>query len=500
MFDTVADMFGSDQIDAILERVSGTLSAAAVDGVFAGIIEKILGSVTELLTSPGETTAEALNAALGELGVAGIETFGGLLAQVCQEKEIDLIELQTWIGPQGVGKGALGDTLSWSERLFVREEDPGDFFRFLREEYELTDERVSALDGLRRRVPPALDDAILSIFLLLANEKSDTIFTGTGGIFHPRGGGGPRDRYRPYIAQYDVTGVIIKTGAMVESNWTNFLVTLELARSACYAAAGSPLSVTVDVWPRTVEQADYLDKHLIPAMREEGVKVRHWLMHIEPFDGETIAAMHRSGKRARDLYRVFGTLLQEVSRDPAVLGFEPRDFDILRVLGLKEASEEELSAKIDQIRTRGSEAMRRTALGLSARLREAMAEKISADDDDTRIIIAGLSDGIKTCLARVANRIESQARLDDLKMATVLFRLGVYYAETGLVALEMGSQLLPAGGRQESDGIGPQYESAINGVVTKLAEILSEGYDPENDTFRAFMKFITQLYLVRVSK
>ncbi|HDL64798.1 MAG TPA: hypothetical protein ENH12_05350 [Proteobacteria bacterium] len=144
--------------------------------------------------------------------------------------------------------------------------------------------------------------------------------------------------------------------------------------------------------------------------------------------------------------------------------------------------------------------MRRTAIELSARLREAMILKIPTDDADTRTIIAGLSDGIKTCLARVANRIESQGRLDDLKMATVLFRLGVYYAETGLVALKMGSRLLPAGGRQAPDGIGPQYESAINGVVKRLAEILSEGYDPENDTFRAFMKFITQLYLVRVSK
>jgi hypothetical protein len=496
----MADMFGSDQIDAILEQVSGSFSADAVDGLFAGIIEKILGAVTALLASAGEATVETLNAALGDLGVAGIETFGGLLARVCRQKEIDLIELQTWIGPQGVGKGALGDTLSWSERLFARNDEPGDFFRFLREEYELTDERVAELDGLRQQVPPALDDAVLAIFRLLANEKTDTIFTGTGGIFHPLGGGGPRERYRPYVTQYDVTGVIIKTGAMVDSNWTNFLVTLELARSACYADAGAPLSVTVDVWPRTMDQAGYLHQQLIPTMREQGLRVNHWLMHIEPFDAETIDAMDRTGARDQELYRAFGTLLQEVSRDPAALGFKQWDFNILRVLGLEGASEDELAGKIDLIRIRGSYAMRRTAIQLGTRLREAMAGKIPADDDDTRTIIAGLSDGIKTCLARVANRIESQARLDDLKMATVLFRLGVYYAETGLVALQMGSRLLPAGGRQETDGIGPQYESAINGVVTQLAEVLSEGYDPENDTFRAFLKFITQLYLVRVSK
>jgi|AntAceMinimDraft_17_1070374.scaffolds.fasta_scaffold20667_1 hypothetical protein len=500
MIDNLADIFGSKQIDAILKRVSGPLSVAVVDEIFAGIIKKILGSVTVLLASGGEATAERLNAALGELGSAGIETFGGLLARICREKEIDFIELQTWIGPQGVGKGALGDTLSWSERLFVRKEVPDDFFRFLKDEYELTDERVAELDKLLRRVPQALDDAILSIFRLLANEKSDTIFTGTGGIFHPRGGGGLRERYRPYITQYDVTGVIIKTGAMVDSNWTNFLVILELARSACYADAGEPLSVTVDVWPRTVDQADYLHQHLIPAMREQGVRINHWLMHIEPFDAGTIDAMDRAGERARELYRVLGNLLQEVSRDPTVLGFEPRDFNILQVLGLDGASEEELTGQIEMIKTRGSAAMRRTAIELGARLRKAMAGEIHADDDYTRTIIAGLSDCIKTCLARVANRIESQARLDDLKMATVLFRLGVYYAETGLVALRMGSRLLPAGGRQAADEIGPQYESAINGVVKRLAEILSEGYDPENDTFRAFLKFITQLYLVRVSK
>jgi len=500
MYDTMADVFGSDRIDVILEQMGRPLSGEAVDELFSGIIEKILGSVTALLASAGEVTAEKLNAALGDLGVAGIETFGGLLARICREKEIDLIELQTWIGPQGVGKGALGDTLSWSERLFVRKEDPIEFFRFLREEYELTDERIADLDALRRQVSPALDDAILAIFRLLANKKTDTIFTGTGGIFHPLGGGGPRERYRPYITQYDVTGVIIKTGAMVDSNWTNFLVTLELARSACYADVGEPLSVTVDVWPRTVEQADYLHQQLIPAMQEQGVRINHWLMHIEPFDAGTIDAMDRAGERPRELYRILGNLLQEVSRDPTVLGFEPRDFNILQVLGLDGASEEELTGQIEMIKTRGSAAMRRTAIELGVRLCKAMAGKIPADDDDTRTIIAGLSDGIKTCLARVANRIESQARLDDLKMATVLFRLGVYYAETGLVALRMGSRLLPAGGRQADDEIGPQYESAINGVVKRLAEILSEGYDPENDTFRAFLKFITQLYLVRVSK
>ncbi len=500
MTETMADIFGSDRIDAILKQVAGPLSGEAVDELFGGIIGRILGSVTALLASDDEATAERLNAALGELGAAGIETFGGLLARICREKDINLIELQTWIGPQGVGKGALGDTLSWSERLLVRHEDSGSFFRFLQEKYDLTDEHVAELDRLRRQIPPPLDDTILSIFRLLANEKSDTIFTGTGGIFHPRGGGGPRDRYRPYIAQYAVTGVIIKTGAMVDSNWTNFLVTLELARSACYASAGEPLSVTVDVWPRTVDQATYLRKQLIPAMREEGVRINHWLMHIEPFDSVTIAAMDRSGERAREIYRSFGTLLQEVSRDPAVLGFEPRDFNILQVLGLDGASEEELAGKIEMIKTRGSAAMRRTAIDLSARLREAMVLKIPSDDDDTRTIIAGLSDGIKTCLARVANRIESQGRLDDLKLATVLFRLGVYHAETGLVALEMDSRLLPAGGRQESDGIGPQYESAINGAVKRLAEILSEGYDVKNDTFRAFLKFISRLYLVRVSR
>ncbi|HDL64775.1 MAG TPA: hypothetical protein ENH12_05235, partial [Proteobacteria bacterium] len=329
MSETMADIFGSDRIDAILKEVSGRLSADAVDELFAGIIKKILESVTSLLVSAGTATAATLNAALGELGAAGIETFGGLLARICREKEIDLIDLQTWIGPQGVGKGALGDTLSWSERIFVRHENPAEFFHFLKEKYDLIDEHVSELDRLRRQVPPPLDDAILDIFRLLANEKSDTIFTGTGGIFHPRGGGGPRDRYRPYIAQYDVTGAIIKTGAMVDSDWTNFLVTLELARSASYAAAGEPLSVTVDVWPRTVEQSDYLDNHLIPAMREEGVRINHWLMHIEPFDGGTITAMDRAGELSQEIYRSFGTLLQEVSRDPAVLGFEPLDFNII---------------------------------------------------------------------------------------------------------------------------------------------------------------------------
>ncbi|MEA1926832.1 MAG: hypothetical protein U9N73_01390, partial [Candidatus Auribacterota bacterium] len=391
MSDTMAEIFGSDRIDVILEEVSGPLSAEAVDGIFAGIIEKILGTVTTLFASSADATAEKLNAALSDLGVAGIKTFGGLLARICREKEIDLIELQTWIGPQGVGKGALGDTLNWSERLFVRGDDPGDFFRFLQTEYEITDGKVAELDGLRRQVFPELDQAIRAIFRLLANEKTDTIFTGTGGIFHPRGGGGPRERYRPYIAQYDVTGPIIKTGAMVDSNWTNFLVTLELARSASYAASGEPLSVTVDVWPRTVDQADYLAKRLIPAMGEQGVQINHWLMHIEPFDAVTIDAMNRSGERAQEIYHAFGNLLQEVSRDPAVLGFDPRDFNILQVLGLEDASEDDLTGKIEMIKKSGSEAMRRTAIQLSARLREAMAEQIHADDDDTRTIIAGLS-------------------------------------------------------------------------------------------------------------
>ncbi len=480
-----------------LEALGTDPSPEAVHGRFGALIRAVLAPVEDLAAA--DLPAEQVNGLLGQLGRAGLGQVKGQLAAACRRQGISEIRLQTWIGPQGVGKGALGDTLRWSRRLFDGPDSAAALLETLASTYELTPEAVAGLQALVDEVPPALDGTIRRVLELMADEGADGIRTGTGGIFNPLGGvGEPDPRYAPYARQCGVTGAIVRSGVLVDGLWTSFLVALELVRSALLAARGTTPTVSLDVWPRTREQADCLREDLVPAMRAEGLELDHWLLHLEPVDEETVATIVGDREASQALFVRFGALLQDVAGDPASLGFSEDDLDVLRALGLDDAPDAVVAESLDRIKTEGSARMRLVGVELGARLRQAIP--VSEGDEAARSVVDGLADAIKTGLARVANRVESQARPDDLRIGTVLYRLGAYYRETGSVALALGSDPIPVGGRHEAGRIGPQYESAIGGALRKLARLVDGAYDVSNPTFESLLRLATQLYLVRCSK
>ena len=93
-----------------------------VDLFFEKIIHDTLKPLLETEDNGSAAPAE-LNSLLGQLGERGIEEAITLVVDVCKERDINTIDLQTWIGPQGVGKGAIADTMQWVQKIINGEGD-----------------------------------------------------------------------------------------------------------------------------------------------------------------------------------------------------------------------------------------------------------------------------------------------------------------------------------------------------------------------------------------
>lgn len=247
------------------ERTGETLRSGeqTVDEAFNSLINSVLEPIAQI-ENLDVLNVNKINASLGELGREGIQRSVELLGEICKRRGVSKVSIQTWIGPQGVGKGSISDTLTYAQELFHGDESEV-VFEALRSR-GASEEIIEQIRAHKEKLQVKKGDKLDRVIGYITPE-ADTIKTGTGGIFNPKGD----RRYTPYEAQKKVTGRIVSEGAMVSDNWTNFLVTLEVARSV----AKGHNTVSVDVWPGIPKQATFLHEDLMPRLQEEGVTLDH---------------------------------------------------------------------------------------------------------------------------------------------------------------------------------------------------------------------------------
>ncbi|MFC1707617.1 hypothetical protein ACFL59_12520, partial [Planctomycetota bacterium] len=255
-------------------------------------------------------------------------------------------------------------------------------------------------------------------------------------------------------------------------------------------------SIDMDVWPRTLAQAAYLNEELIPGLKEAGAEIKHWLIHIEPIDKASAQLIGQNRDLAEKVYEKVGAMLEAIAGNPVAHGMKDEDFDILKALGI---AEDQYEQSIGRIMSEGSERMRSTAVGLKRALRTGLSADFGGGLSEK--IVDGLANSTKITLARVANRVRTQARRDDASLFKLLRRLGAYYRDTATVALRAGSHLVYAGGTFErEDEVDVKYAEAIGGAIESIALLVNRDYDLANEVYEKFKRFATELYLVRTSK
>jgi adenylate kinase family enzyme len=458
-----------------------------VDLFFEEIIQNTLKPLVEI-EDDGSSSPAKLNNMLARLGEKGIEDAIALVVDVCKERGINTIDIQTWIGPQGVGKGAIADTMKWVQKIIKGEGNQ--LYETFSTKYGVDENKITEIKEKSATIPDTLDETLKKVFEIVANSNSDTIYTGTGGIFYPQGKENPDKRYIPYIPQQAVTVPIVREGFLVDEKWTSFLVTLEIARSLLYGIN----SIELDVFPRTMSQADYIKKRLLTSLKDKDITLNHKIIHIEPIDKITTELIFENPKGALDVYMKLGNIYMELSETPEIHGYKEEDFNLLKALGIEDKNYDKEKTKL---MVEGSEKMRETAVRIKSTIRDLTGE---FSTENLRRIGVGLSASAGTTLFRVANRLSTQGRKDDASLSKLFRRLSAYYSDTAPVAIMNHANIIYAGASDPESQPATNYLDAVEGTLKSLSTMVNVDYNFENDTYNTLLDLTKEIYLIRTSK
>ncbi len=462
-------------------------SRESVDSFFEEVIRDALKPLLEIEGSGNAGVAE-FNSLLGLLAEKEIERSIALIVEVCRERGFNVINLQTWIGPQGVGKGATAETMHWVQNIINGNGD--ELYEIFSEKYDITKSKIIEIKEKASLVPATLDESLNKVFDIVANPDSDTIYTGTGGIFYPQGKDKPEKRYMPYIAQQAATVPIVREGIMVDEKWTSFLVTIEIARSLMYGTN----SIDLDVFPRTMNQAAYIQKRLMKDLKAKGINLNHKIIHIEPIDSITAELITEDPRGALKVYLKLGEIFLELSENPEMHGFVEEDFNLLKAFGIDDKNYDEEKRRL---MVEGSEKMRGTAAKIKSTIGSLTGNEAKKN---LRRIGVGLSSSAGTTLYRVANRLSTQGRRDDASLTKLFRRLSVYYSDTAPVAILNHSNIIYAGASNSESQPDTSYSDAIEGTLKSLVTMVDANYNFESNIFNSLLDFTKELYLIRTSK
>lgn len=481
----VLEYSSKKSFETLSRSLEGKTQRQEIDETFSEFIDGLLDPIkTHFQESTADLNPEEVNLYLESLAEQSLPDALDLIADLARSKGIDQLTLQTWFGPQSVGKGALGDTIQWLYKLRnLPEAEKTAFLDTIKTKYNLTDDDINAIqtDSV---LLEQLDPTLMSIFQTMVSDRSDIVKTGTGGIFAPTLVTPVDPRYAPYTKQSDITKVLVDAGIMVDSSWTNLLTLIEIARSIAYGAS----LIDADVWPRTAEQFLFLSK-VTDTLAVRGLSLEHVPLHIEPYDDLTARLIRDNPDIAIRVYTRIGKQIRLISREPEIFGIDPNDLDLFSKLGVDPKDKATMQARNEEIRTTGSTTARNLAENVAQVLNTSLVDLKNSIFNEIR---EGITRGITTLMGRVANRIQTQGRPDDLKLGVYLRRLGTYYSETGIVPLTVGARTLPAGG---------DYVEAIGFQLRALILNLNPDYKFEkNTTYQKFEELVRRLYLIRVSK
>ena len=469
----------------LIQSLESATGKDQIDLAFRGFIEGLLDPIgIHFQASSPDHTPEEINTYLRNLAEKYLPNALDLILEVAGLRGMNQFTIQTWFGPQSVGKGALGDTIQWLYKLkTLTEAEKSDFLDTIKTEYGLSDDDIDTIQN-ESALLEQLDPTLESIFQTMVSDRSDTVKTGTGGIFAPTLVKPVNPRYAPYTEQSDITKILVDAGIMVDSSWTNLLTLVEIARSIAYGAN----LIDADVWPRTAQQFSFL-RTVTGTLAEKGLTLKHVPLHIEPYDDETAKLIIDNREIAIQVYTRIGEQIRLISRQPELFGIDQNDLDVFTKLGIDPEDTEMIQKRNHEIRNTGSSTARKLADKVGQILNKSVQEPKNPIFNKIR---EGITKGITTLMGRVANRIETQGRPDDLKLGVYLRRLSTYHIETGIVPLTVGARILPAGGN---------YGEAIGFQLRALILNLKPDYIfEENTTYQKFEELVRRLYLIRVSK
>ncbi len=393
----------------------------------------------------------------------------GLLKDVCIQNGITNLNLDDWIGPQGVGKGTL--------LLTLRD----------------VANKVKAEEIL-------VDDTLMQLFNEISNPNTDTIETGTGengGIFNPdwrikQGKGELANlRYLPWISLGKAAGIPVGMGKLLSDNFTNLVAVIELSRSIALGMN----RVSVDVWPRTKGQGDFVNGELVTKLAEENIKVSPSLLHVEAVNKEIADLIMSNIEVSKRVYKFLGSKLKAIVKDPTILkqGFVG---NVFKLLEMDQNDKVTIKQNEEQIKKVGSAMLNdfRDLLIpylLSADNMLELTKDMNDDDKNIALkIYTALADGRGTSIKQIADRFAQIMREDEGDVAAIAKRLASYDSDSAPAARDMGAIVVPGKGTPSE---------AIEAMLTAMVLEKKPDYDITCDGFIKIVAMAKGIHETRVN-
>jgi len=332
-------------------------------------------------------------------------------------KRIDRATLLTILGLQGAGKGSLLSTMGKLAREFIQDPDKAE---------------PSFAGG-----ETVFSEAMNTILSESVQERVDTIVTGTGGIFNPKG----TPRYKAHSEGFKkAAGIPVAEGVLVNDETVIAMTAYEISKTAITATEGRPLVIQGETFPRSEAQADYYMKALpqLVEERSEGkIKFETKVLHLEMVNEQGKSLLEQN----RELAAVIGERLGKQLEALAKGGLGDFKDVSARMQGFSEDMRGQIGEEmLSELRTKLDEIVRPKIKELVAGLQD---EELS-----TRILLT-LFGGMSESLLRMAGRFKKEKRDDESRPTSVLNRFGDYFKNSFTFVMRRGIEIVPAIGTPE---------------------------------------------------
>lgn len=356
----------------------------------------------------------------GEKALAGMEE---LLIDLLINQGKDYVKIDNKMGPNGIGKGTLDETL------------------------KIVAQQVSEDEYIIR-------DKVLSQFLeSISNEAKSTIATGTNGIFNPLN----NPDYQSYQKLGKAAAIPVIAGELLNDNFTNLMVLIEMVR----AAAHGKNILTVDTWPRSEGQKEYVEGRLKDKLAHRGIKLQTSIVHVEAVDAEVAKLMQENPDITKKAYKKLGEKLKPIQQDAESI------YPGLTTINRENLSSEQKDQILKTIETMLTEKLSK------------IDERDDNQEENFKKIYESLIKARTTPIKRSVSRgLVPNGRADDRNLAVILKRLISHDLSSAPAAMDMRAPVIPGGGTPEE---------AIEALLYAQIRNINPEYNFESDAFKRLL-------------
>lgn len=447
---------------------------SGVEGSSSGNQE--FDQILNKLVSEGHSLADLSNHFLQAFGERYINKLESVLLHSLDMLNLDSLELENWIGPQGVGKDTMQGSLKSAAKQFQSK--------------EISDVSLSKL----------IDN--------LANENADVIVTGTGGIFNPGKRQQANIRYVEYLNLGKSVSNIINEGRLVNDEITSFFLLLEIIRSVL----SGKNRLQLNVFPRSMGQKEYIAL-LASKVAEQGKALNLSVLHVEAVDRETAIYMERNNEETKVAYELIGKMERMIEINPTKFILENNDQDgFENSLALedpdiewsvensyKNAIESEELELVELAKNRGAEMIEEFGeklrivgpVYLNKSLKEISDKFDSYKLDNIKHIFSMLLKARVRGFSRIAGRFRVEGRFDEASIKSIAKRIRSYDLDSAKAARNMDARIVPAAGRPDE---------AISDMLEALILQITPTFDLGSVEYLEFLDLVKEVNIAAVSR